>query len=106
MTIYNFPTSTVIGLQRLITTKLKRWLGIPKTLSVDCLYTRSGKLQLPYAELSEEHTAAKARLLTMLGDSEDQGVKGAEVTVDGGRKANTQARVEEAEFKLKYYSAS
>ena len=101
LTIYNFPTSTVNSMQRLITNKLKRWLGIPKTLSVDCLYTRSGKLQLPYAELSEEHTAAKARLLTMLGDSEDQGVKGAEVTVDGGRKANTQARVEEAEFKLR-----
>ena len=53
LTIYNFPTSTVNSMQRLITTKLKRWLGIPKTLSVDCLYTRSEKLQLPYTELSD-----------------------------------------------------
>ena len=96
LTIYNFPSSQVEAMQRQITAKLKKWLGIPKTLSVDCMYTRSGKLQLPLTELSEEHAAAKARLLTMLRDSDDQGVKGAEVKVDGGRKANTQASIEEA----------
>ena len=101
LTIYNFPSSQVEAMQRQITAKLKKWLGIPKTLSVDCMYTRSGKLQLPLTELSEEHAAAKARLLTMLRDSDDQGVKGAEVKVDGGRKANTQASIEEAEFKLR-----
>ena len=101
LTIYNFPSSTVEAMQRQITAKLKKWLGIPKSLSVDCMYTRSGKLQLPFTALSEEHTAAKARLLTTLRDSDDQGVKGAEVKVDGGRKANTEASVEEAEFKLR-----
>ena len=70
-------------------------------MSVDCMYTKSGKLQLPFTALSEEHTAAKARLLTTLRNSDDQGVKGAEVKVDGGRKANTEANVEEAEFKLR-----
>ena len=101
LTIYNFPSSKVEAMQRRITAKLKKWLGIPKTLSVDCMYTRSGKLQLPFTELSEEHAAAKARLLTMLRDSEDQGVKGAEVKVDGGRKANTQASLEDAESRLR-----
>lgn len=101
VTIYNFPTSKVNEMQRQITAKLKKWLGIPKSLSVDCLYTRSGKLQLPFAELTEEHRAAKARLLTMLEDSRDPGVKGADVKVDGGRKENTQARVENAKFKLR-----
>ena len=101
LTIYNFPASKVEAMQRLITAKLKKWLGIPKTLSVACMYTRSGKLRLPVTELAEEHAAAKARLLVMLRDSEDQGVKEAGVKVDGGRKANTQARVEDAEFKLR-----
>ena len=101
VTIYNFPTSKVNEMQRQITAKLKKWLGIPKSLSVDCLYTRSGKLQLPYAELTEEHRAAKARLLTTLEDSADPGVSGAEVKVDGGRKENTKARVEEAKSKLR-----
>ena len=66
LTIYNTPSSKVEFMQRLITAKLKKWLGIPKSLSVDCLYTRSGKLQLPYSELTEEHAAAKARLFTTL----------------------------------------
>ena len=101
LTIYNIPASKVETMQRLITAKLKKWLGIPKTLSVACMYTRSGKLQLPVTELAEEHAAAKARLLVMLRDSEDQGVKEAGVKVDGGRKANTQARVEDADFKLR-----
>ena len=69
MTIYNFPQSKVMEIQRQITAKLKRWLGIPKSLSVDCLHTRSGKLQLPYAEVSEEYKASKARLLTTLMES-------------------------------------
>ena len=101
LTIYNTPSSKVESMQRLITAKLKKWLGIPKSLSVDCLYTRSGKLQLPYTELTEEHAAAKARLFTTLRDSDDPGVKRAEVKVDGGRKANTKTSVEDAELKLR-----
>ena len=41
MTIYNFPRQKVIEIQRQITAKLRRWLGITKSLTVDCLYTRS-----------------------------------------------------------------
>ena len=101
LTIYNFPQSKVMDMQRQITAKLKRWLGIPRSLSVDCLHTKSGKLQLPYSELTEEYKAAKARLLTTLKESEDPGVRGAGVKVDGGRKVNTQASVEEAKSKLR-----
>ena len=84
MTIYNFPRSKVIEMQRQITAKLKRLLGIPKSLTADCLYTRSGKLQLPNAEVSEVYKAAKARLLTTLKESEDPGVRvrGVDVKVD------------------------
>ena len=44
LTIYNVPATKVKEMQSHITAKLKKWLGVPKSLSVDCLYTTSGKL--------------------------------------------------------------
>ena len=87
-------------MQTQLTSKLKKWLGLPRSLSVDCLYSTSGKLQLPYSELTEEFKASKARLLMTLKEAEDPCVKGAEVLVDRGRKADTQATIEEAENRL------
>ena len=40
MTIYNFPQSKVMEIQKQIRVKLKSWLRIPKSLTVDCLHTR------------------------------------------------------------------
>ena len=37
LTIYNFPSSKVEAMQRQITAKLKKWLGLPRSLSVECL---------------------------------------------------------------------
>ena len=48
LTIYNIPESKVEEMQKLITVHLKSWLGLPRSLSVACMYTKSGKLQLPY----------------------------------------------------------
>ena len=86
LTIYNIPESRVEEIQRLITAQLKKWLGFPKSLSTACMYTRSGRLQLPYSELTEEVKAAKARIYTTFEESNDPCVRGAELKVDGGRK--------------------
>ena len=101
LTIYNVPETKVNDMQRLITASLKRWLGLPKSLSVECMYTKSGKLQLPYSELTEEVKAAKARLLTTFQEAEDPCVRGANMKVDGGRKANTPASIKNAKERLR-----
>ena len=101
LTIYQVPASKVSEMQRQITAKLKKWLGLPKSLSIECLYTTAGKLQLPFSELGEEMKAAKARLLTTLEDAEDPCVRKAGIQVDGGRKADTEKSVEQAKEKLK-----
>ena len=101
LTIYNVPMSKVSELQKKITAKLKSWLGFPKQLSVECFYTKSGKLQLPFSELTEEVMAAKARILTTLEESNDPCVRNAGVKVDGGRKADTPKSVNEAKSKLR-----
>ena len=59
LTIYEFPATKVEKVQQLFTASLKRWLGIPKSLSTDILYSTSAKLQLPYSSVREEVKAAK-----------------------------------------------
>ena len=54
LTIYNISESKVVEMQVLITGYLKIWLGLPMSLSTAYLYTRSGRLQLPYSDLSED----------------------------------------------------
>ena len=100
LTIYNIPESKVEVMQMQITSHLKRWLGLPRSLSTACMYTRSGRLQLPYSELSEEVKAAKARVYTAFEESEDPCVQGAKLIVDGGRKADTPGSVKNAKSRL------
>ena len=101
LTIYNVPLTKVNEIQKQLTGKLKKWLGLPRSLSEACLYARTSKLQMPFRELTEEFKAAKTRLLITLQGAEDQCVKGAGVCVDGGRKADTQADIVEAESRLR-----
>ena len=101
LTIYNVPLSKVGQIQRLLTAKLKKWLGLPRSLSEACLYSKTSKLQLPYSELTEEFIAAKTRLLVTLQGTEDQCVRLAGINIDGGKKADTQATITEAEERLR-----
>ena len=101
LTIYRIPETKIREMQGKITAKLKKWLGLPKTLSVECLYTKSGKLQLPFSELSEEVKASKARVLMTYMESTDPCIQNAGIEVDGGRKANTAESIKTAKEKLR-----
>ena len=88
LSINNIPATKVEEIQRLMTNALKRWLVLPKSLSVDVLVTRSSKLQLPYTAFTEEVKVAKARNKIIL-DTKDTCLSNAGIMVDGGRKTNT-----------------
>ena len=75
LSIYNVPMTTIEVIQKMITQSLKRWLGLPRTLSTACFYSRTAKLQFPYSELTEEVKAAKARNLVTLEESKDECIK-------------------------------
>ena len=101
LSIYNVPYSKVEEIQRLITAKLKKWLGLPKSLTVDAIYSTSSKLQLPFTSLLEEVKVTKARNLITFQEASDPCVRNANIKVDGGRKANTKLDVEDAKSRLK-----
>ena len=101
LSIYNVPYSKVEEIQRLITAKLKKWLGLPKSLTVDAIYSTSNKLQLPFSSLLEEVKVSKARNLISFQEANDPCVRNANIQVDGGRKANTKLDVEDARSRLR-----
>ena len=99
--IYNVPYSKVEEVQKQITAKLKKWLGLPKSLTVDAIYATSSKLQLPFTSLVEEVKVTKARTLISFQEAKDPCVSNADIQVDGGRKANTKSEVEDARSRLR-----
>ena len=101
LSIYNVPMTFVDKLQNKITAALKKWLGLPKSLSQACLYSKSAKLRFPYTELTEDVKAAKARNLITLQESDDIHIKDATISVDGGTKADTPSEVCEAKSRLR-----
>ena len=86
LTIYGFPQTQVEEMESKITAKLKKWLGIPRSLSTSLLYSKSAVLQLPYTSLVEEVKAARARTQVMLDTSKDECVRNANISLDAGRK--------------------
>ena len=87
LSIYNVPYSKVEEIQRLITAKLKKWLGLPKSLTVDAIYSTSSKLQLPFTSLLEEVKVTKARNLITFQEASDPCVRNANIKwMEGGKQ--------------------
>ena len=101
LTIYNVPASRIEIMQRKITVALKKWMGIPRNLSTDCMYSKSSRLRLPFSALTEEVKVSKVRNLVTFQDSSDPCIRGAEIEVDAGRKANTGEEIDEAKSRLR-----
>ena len=101
LTIYNFPQTKVEVLHRKITAHLKKWLGIPKSLSSEMMYSRSAAFQLPYSSIIEEVKVARTRTQVMLQSSKDDCIKNAHISLDAGRKWRVTEAVEEAKSTLR-----
>ncbi len=67
----------VEALERTISQFLRRWLGLPRSLSNIALYGHSSNLQLPISSLSEEFKVTRAREVLMYRDSSDAKVSSA-----------------------------
>ena len=99
--IYDVPLSTVEVLERTISSYLRRWLNVPRSLSSIGLYSTGSKLQLPLSSLVEEYKVAKVRQAVMLRDSNDKYVSGAGIKLRSGRKWQVEEAVNLAEERLR-----
>ena len=84
--VYEICSTTVEAIKAKINKFTRRWLGVPPGLTDVTMYCRKAKLRLPLKSILEEYKCGKARLLSMLEDSEDPIVKTVQPTIKTGRK--------------------
>ena len=97
MQIYEVSLLRIEKMERLISKFLKKWLGVPKSLTNVALYSSSMKLKLPTKSFVEEFKLGKAQLFQMLRNS----VKNAQPAIITGQKWDAKYAVETAESSLK-----
>ena len=100
--VYEVATSTAETMERKVSSNLRRWLGLPHSLSSCALYGKRNKLQLPFSSLDEEFRVARTREALLYCDSKDSRVALAGITVRTGRKWSAEEGLETAESRLRH----
>lgn len=98
--VYEVPISTVEILERKISSHLRKWLGLPKSLRSIALYGHRNKLQLPLKSLEEEFKVMRAREVLQYRDSRDPKVAKDGIEVRTGREWKAEGAVQQAEARL------
>ena len=98
--LYEVAITTVEGMERKISGYLRRWLGLPKSLSSAALYGTSNAIQLPFRGLKEEFVVTRTREAIMYRDSRDLKVAGAGIEIRTGRKWSAVRELKVAEERL------
>nr|BAC82600.1 reverse transcriptase [Danio rerio] len=92
--IYEVPMTVVEGFELKVSCYLRRWLGLPRSLSNIGLYGNTNKLKLPFGSVREELIVARTR--------EHLKVSRAETVVRKGRKWRAAEAVKQAATRLKH----
>ena len=100
--VYDVPTTIVESLERKVSKYLRRWLGLPRSLSSIALYADKLKLRLPFSSLNEEFKLSRTREVMQYRDSSDAKVAQAGIEVRTGRKWSAQQAVDMAESRLQH----
>lgn len=99
--VYAVPITTVEAMERKISSFLRRWLGLPCSLSSSALYGCSNVLQLPFSGLTEEFKVSRTREILQYRESRDEKVASAGIQVRTGRKWRADKALEVAESRLR-----
>ena len=94
--VYEFTMTTIEEYERKISGYIRRWLGLPRSLSNIALYGKSNRLQLLFSSITEEYKVSKVRQVLQYRDSKDEKVSGASINVRTGRKWDAQEAVNDA----------
>ena len=83
-------------MEKKISSYLRRWLGLPRSLSIIALYGSTNTLQLPFKGLTGEYMVIKTREVMMFKNSKDLKVATAGIEVHGKRwNASLELQIEE-----------
>lgn len=99
--MYTGPITTVEGMERKISSYLRRCLGLPRTPCSSALYGTSNILQLPISDLTEDFIVSRTREALQYRDSRDLKVASAGLQVQTGRKWSAGKALDVAESRLR-----
>ena len=85
-----------------VSSYIRKWLGVSRSLSNIAFYGHNTKLQLPLSSLIEELKVTKARLYMMHRDSEGQVIRDTLLGVKTGAKLSAREEVEAMESCLQH----
>ncbi len=94
LTVYDVPLSPVEQMERKISSRLRKWLGVPRSFATNALYANSFKLCLPFKSLVEEYKACKIRTQAMLQFSRDETMRNMCPDLDTGKKWTVRSVME------------
>lgn len=97
-----FPISTITDLERKMSCYLRRWLGLPRSLSNITLCGNICKLRLPLKFIEEEFKVLHMREVLQYRESRDPNVSGALVVVKNGKNWRAENTVDQAESRLRH----
>ena len=100
--VYEVKISTAEGFKRRVSKFLRKWLGLPRTLSNIALNGKNTMLKLPFSSLMEEFMVTRKREVLQYRESSDSKVYKAGIQVRTGRKWKAGEAVEVAEFRLRH----
>ena len=98
--LYEVAITTVEGMERKISGYLRRWLGLPNSLSSAALYGITNAIQLPFRGLKEDFVVTRTRQAILYRDSRDLKVSGAGIEIHTGRKWSAARELKVAEERL------
>ena len=95
LTIYDIPLSNVERMERAISAQIRKWLGLPPSLTNVALYGR-GLFELPLSSLTEEFKCSKVRRQMILLDSKDEMIQTVAPSQKTGKKWHSKTATEQA----------
>ena len=93
--------STVESLERKISSSIRKWLGLPRSLSSTALYGKTNPIQLPVKGVVEEFKVSRTREAIMYKNSKDPKVANAGISIHTGKKWDVRKELRSAEERLK-----
>ena len=100
--VYHISITTVESLERAISNRLRRWLGLSRCLSGAVLSGKSNALRLPCSSLVEKFKITKTSSLLQYAESEDPKVAAAGIQIRSGRKWSAKRELQVAEERLRH----
>ncbi|GFN85575.1 reverse transcriptase [Plakobranchus ocellatus] len=94
--VYDICSTSVEATEAKINKYTRKWLKVPPGLLDVAMYCREAKLKLPMKSILEEYKRGKAKLLTVLEESDDPVVKTVQPSLKTGRKWKVTENVDEA----------